>query len=575
MARGSTRSYTTGGLLLPALLWLAGTHPAAAGGSEIRGLATYFILIEAGASTPPGRLDEPAVRRIAAADWSLDLNRATAAFGIIGDFGACELTATQNMPPAQRAAGLAAAVSYHAYVAPSYAYLPVAYQRDFVRSGLIGFTDGTNKLLIDAAIPVDNKLLALGQYLHFTQDIFFHQDAIAGKPFEVGADSVAKELDRDRAAPLVVTDSGGITDAALRAFAFTYQVARAFNQKGSLPPLPAADKFDRTFYAPLSASDRVQITEALQSAGVWQYLETIAQRTRPPNGSPKAMDRVSSAQAHADLAKLKISLAEVWSRSHPKEAAIRPPQIYAWGGDDFVDYDAHPDWLIRNELRSSEMTARRPIDDLALEQQAGNQLQAKIDRFESALKEKSDQQQRNAISVTIEALKKYYADADSALKHSATAKTAPEKRQFIATALQSLRQGLRAAEQTELTLADSKQAVPSNQCENQQAAATAAFNRDINEIVKMSVAVGFASSTAPLTPEDQKLCLMIAFDYVRGALVGGAPDVPETCRPASNAGRVTLVRYAAAHLRTWDPRIENLLSEFVARQRDLVQPDSH
>jgi hypothetical protein len=567
MARGFTRFYTSGGLLLAALSWLAGTHPAAAGESEVRGLATYFILIEAGASASPGRLDEPAARRIAAADWSLDLNRTTAALGIVGDFGACELTAAQNMPPAQRAAGLAAAVSYHAYVAPSYAYLPVAYQRDLVRSGLIGLTDGTNKLLTDAATPVDKKLLALGQYLHFAQDIFFHQDAMTGKPFEVGTDSLAQELDRDRAAARVLADGGGITDAALRAFAFTYQAAKTFNQTGSLPPLPAADTFDRTFHAPLSASDRVQIAETLRSAGVWQYLETIAQWTRPSGGTLTSMD----APADADLARLKISLAEVWSRSHPKEAAIRPPQIHAWGGDDFVDYDADPDWLIRNELRSSEMTARRAIDDLALAQQAGNQLQAKIGRFELALKENANEQQR-VIGVTIEALKKYYADADAALKRSATAKSAPEKRQFIGTALQSLRQGLRAAEQTELTLADPKQAVPTSQCEGQQAAATAAFNRDLNEIVKISVAAGFAASAAQLTPEDQQLCLVIAFDDVRGALVGGAPDVPEKCRPAANAARMTLARYAAAHLRTWDPRIENLFSELVARQRDQAQP---
>jgi len=49
------------------------------------------------------------------------------------------LTAAQEAPRAQRVAGILAAVSYHAYVPPSFAYLPVAYQRDFVRGSLVEF----------------------------------------------------------------------------------------------------------------------------------------------------------------------------------------------------------------------------------------------------------------------------------------------------------------------------------------------------------------------------------------------------------------------------------------------------
>jgi hypothetical protein len=576
MRRGLTKLCVEGGLLVAPLLWLVGTHPAVAAGPELRGLATYFILLEAGASYPPGRFDEPAARRISAADWSLDLNRTTAAFGVTGRFGTCELIAVQNLPPARRAAGVAAAVSYHAYVPPSYAYLPIAYQRDFVRSGLVGMTEGTNKLLADAATPADAKLVALGQYLHFAQDVFLLQDAKTGKPFEAGTDSPAQELERDRAASSIV-DNGAIIDTALRAFGFTYQLAKVFGQTGALPPLPPADKFDATFYAPLSAADRAQITKTLQGAGVWPYLETMARWSPRPNGSAKTEVPPPNAQADADLAKLKVGLTEVWAGSHTNGLPIRPPQIYAWGGDDFVVYDGHPDWLIRKELRSAEMTARRAIDDQSLAQQASSQLRAKIDRFEAAVKDDTDPQRRNTISVSVDALKKYYIDADAALKQSVAAKAAPDKRRFVGTALQSLRQGLRAAEQTELTVAESRQAAQRGQpapspCQDEQAAATAAFNRQLNDIVKTAVAVGFDSVADKLTPEDQQACLMIAFDDVRGALIGGTTEVPEKCRAAASAGRVALARYAAAHIKTLDPDIEALLTKLDARQSEPARP---
>jgi hypothetical protein len=113
-------------------------------------------------------------------------------------------------------------------------------------------------------------------------------------------------------------------------------------------------------------------------------------------------------------------------------------------------------------------------------------------------------------------------------------------------ALLSLRQGLRAAEQTKLTFANSKQesqrdqTAPNSRCQDGQVAGTAAFSQQLNEIVKIAVVLGIDSVAAQLTPEDQKACLMIAFDDVRGVLIGGAPEVPEKCRPAASAGRAAL-----------------------------------
>jgi hypothetical protein len=108
--------------------------------------------------------------------------------------------------------------------------------------------------------PADAKFLALGQYLHLAQDMFFHQDAKTGKPFGAGTDTLAHELDHARAADRAVADNGAIM--------FTYQTAKAFNQTGSLPPLPPADKFDSVFYAPVSANERAR-SRARQSPETW------------------------------------------------------------------------------------------------------------------------------------------------------------------------------------------------------------------------------------------------------------------------------------------------------------------
>jgi hypothetical protein len=83
------------------------------------------------------------------------------------------------------------------------------------------------------------------------------------------------------------------------------------------------------------------------------------------------------------------------------------------------------------------------------------------------------------------------------------------------------------------------------------------------------VAVAFETAGAQLTVEDQKACLMVAFDDVRSVLKGGTPDVPEKCRPVANAGRAALARYARAHVRVLNPGLEELLS-----QLDTPRPDS-
>ena len=96
-----------------------GPNPARAGGFDIHGFGTYIVLLEVNASNSKGRLSEATSRRIASANWSMDLNRTTAAFGKVDPLGPCDVTTPREPSRAQADAGMWAAVSHHAYVAAS------------------------------------------------------------------------------------------------------------------------------------------------------------------------------------------------------------------------------------------------------------------------------------------------------------------------------------------------------------------------------------------------------------------------------------------------------------------------
>ena len=213
-----------------------------------------------------------------------------------------------------------------------YAHLPVSLQRDFVRGSFVGLASAVNQMLSDTAVSADAKSLALGQYLHFAQDI--HEDEKGGKPFEVGSGKFPREPDQVQRADRAATSDGAISDAALKAYAFTYQAAKTFNQTGSLPQVPPPEKFDSFFYGPLSASERTQIIKTLQAAGIYKYLEAIARSYRPPNSAK----RTDEAAGKVDTVKhipepsvrqngLKASLTETWRAAHPKDSVFQLPEI--------------------------------------------------------------------------------------------------------------------------------------------------------------------------------------------------------------------------------------------------------
>src|SRR5260370_20838711 len=134
--------------LFAALLCCAfGANLAEACGFDIHGFGTYVVLLEVNSSDSKGRLGEPTIRRIASANWSMDLNRTTAAFGTVGPLGPCDVVTAQETHRTQADAGIWAALSHHAYVAPSYSHLPVSLQRDFVRASFVGFATAVNQTL--------------------------------------------------------------------------------------------------------------------------------------------------------------------------------------------------------------------------------------------------------------------------------------------------------------------------------------------------------------------------------------------------------------------------------------------
>jgi hypothetical protein len=312
------RLFSIQSALFAALLCCAfGPNPARAGGFDIHGFGTYVVLLEVNASNSKGRLSEPTNRRIAAANWSMDLNHTTAAFGTVGPLGPCDVATAQETSRTQADAGIWPAVSHHAYVAPSYTYLPISYQRDFVRGSFVGLTSAVNKMISDTATSADAKSLALGQYLHFAQDIFFHQDEKTGKPFEVGSDKTPHQPDQAQRADRAATSDGTPTDAALKAYAFTYQAAQTFNETGSLPQVPPPEKFDSSFYAPLSASERAQIIKTLQAAGIFKYLDAIARSYRPVEAAAQARTAERIPEPSVRQNSLKASLAEIWRAAHP------------------------------------------------------------------------------------------------------------------------------------------------------------------------------------------------------------------------------------------------------------------
>src|SRR5262249_41370750 len=145
------------------------------------------------------------------------------------------------------------------------------------------------------------------------------------------------------------------------------------------------------FYALLSPTDRSRLIKTLQDAGIFKYLEAIVAASNPgpsgTSGPPAATATTSANNAASNDApqnQLLTALVRLWTAAHPKDTGFQLPDMRAPVYPDFVNYDVHPEWLIPTPLRQEEETkARRPIDDLALAQQSGSMLRAKMEQFQT------------------------------------------------------------------------------------------------------------------------------------------------------------------------------------------------
>lgn len=96
-----------------------------------------------------------------------------------------------------------------------------------------------------------------------------------------------------------------------------------------------------------------------------------------------------------------------------------------------------------------------------------------------------------------------------------------------------------------------------------------AFEERVNHVAASAVVAGTKTTAEQLSAQEREACMEAAFAAVHSTLKGGAPPVPETCRPLANAARVELAYYAAAHIDTVsNPGVEELLSFLNARNQN-------
>lgn len=98
--------------------------------------------------------------------------------------------------------------------------------------------------------------------------------------------------------------------------------------------------------------------------------------------------------------------------------------------------------------------------------------------------------------------------------------------------------------------------------------AVQAFEERVNHVAASAVVAGAKTAGAQLSAQEHEVCMEAAFAAVHSTLKGGAPPVPEKCRPLANAARIELAYYAATRIDTIsNPGVEELLSFLNARSQ--------
>lgn len=90
------------------------------------------------------------------------------------------------------------------------------------------------------------------------------------------------------------------------------------------------------------------------------------------------------------------------------------------------------------------------------------------------------------------------------------------------------------------------------------------FEEDINETAAGATAAALKAVGGTLNEDDRKTCVAASYAAARWVLKGGAPVVPDKCRPMANAAQVALAHFADASVGSAGAGVEELRSSYLA-----------
>jgi hypothetical protein len=98
-----------------------------------------------------------------------------------------------------------------------------------------------------------------------------------------------------------------------------------------------------------------------------------------------------------------------------------------------------------------------------------------------------------------------------------------------------------------------------------------AFERHVNDVAMDAAVAAAAAEGGRMLALIKRDCAMASFHAARAVIKGGAPEVPEACRPMAAAARAQLSRYATAHIDAGNAGLSEALAYLSARA-DLGTP---
>lgn len=226
------------------LLGCTGIQTILAGDMDTHLTSTYFIARQLGYS-------EADAQRIASGDWSMDLNANTNA-----------------MPTTQRTKDswwYDRGATYHSLGTPG---------------EISDRLNGMRSAVQTSTAPQNDKLAQLGQYLHATQDVYFHQHD--GEPYGPKIGHVLQGHETDRV--------GAHFDAGLRANQATYDILKQFRDNGTLPNVRPTNEI----YVKDTSAEVQRIASNDKTTGVLTLTDAVSKSYRsytwPPPVDPLTAD---------------------------------------------------------------------------------------------------------------------------------------------------------------------------------------------------------------------------------------------------------------------------------------------